>query len=137
MEIPKVKDFMVKKLICLTPDEHVYSAIDVLIKNNISGAPVIEEKYEEKYIMGMLSEKDCLKILTHENFHNDHMVGIVKDYMTPKEKVITISPNMDIVEVATIFLENNFRRIPVVEDGILIGQVSRRDVLVASKFMRK
>jgi len=43
--------------------------------------------------------------------------------------VMSIDPDVDIFTVADIFLNNVYRRIPVVESGVVVGQVSRRDVL--------
>jgi CBS domain-containing protein len=43
----------------------------------------------------------------------------------------TVSPQTSIMEVAELFLENKYRRLPVLEDDRLVGQISRRDVLRA------
>ena len=45
--------------------------------------------------------------------------------------VSTVKPNSDLFSVADVFLQHNFRRMPVVEGKILVGQISRRDVLRA------
>lgn len=47
-------------------------------------------------------------------------------------EVQTVDPETDVFRVADMFLSRSFRRLPVVENGRLIGQVSRRDVLNAS-----
>lgn len=44
----------------------------------------------------------------------------------------TIAPNVDLLSVAQIFLNSPYRRLPVVQDGSLVGQVSRRDLLGAA-----
>ena len=50
--------------------------------------------------------------------------------------VQTVNPDTDILQVAKIFLESKFRRLPVVENGRLVGQISRRDVLRAIQAVR-
>jgi predicted transcriptional regulator len=45
--------------------------------------------------------------------------------------VSTVKPNSDLFSVADVFLQHNFRRMPVVEGKKLVGQISRRDVLRA------
>jgi signal-transduction protein with cAMP-binding, CBS, and nucleotidyltransferase domain len=47
--------------------------------------------------------------------------------------VKTMSPENNVVEAATEFLNSPIRRMPVVENGVLIGQVSRIDILRAAK----
>ncbi|MCF7823743.1 MAG: CBS domain-containing protein [Candidatus Marinimicrobia bacterium] len=118
-----VRDFMVKDLIVFKPTMDIYAAIDVLVKSEISGAPVVDD---DGKLIGIVSQKDCLRILANGVFHNSP-AGVVSDYMT--EAVMSIDPDVDIFTVADIFLNNVYRRIPVVENGIVVGQVSRRDVL--------
>ena len=53
----------------------------------------------------------------------------MKDFMSTN--VTTVNPEMGIVDLAQMLQETHFRRLPVVENGKLIGQVSRRDLLKA------
>jgi CBS domain-containing protein len=103
--------------------------IEIILEKKISGGPVLNEKRE---LVGMLSEKDCLKLLIDEAYHDQHHVKkTVADYMT--KDVATVSVDMDVLDVANEFLRNHFRRFPVVENGVLRGQVSRRDILKAAR----
>ena len=130
-----VRDFMTKNLITLNDSMDIYGAIDILIKNRISGAPVVNSEGE---LVGMLSEKDCLKLFANESFYEMPSCHIsesgdsscqVKEFMT--EVVTVIHPATDLFTVADNFLHNNIRRIPVLENEKLVGQISRRDVLRA------
>jgi CBS domain-containing protein len=116
---------MITRLITLREDMDVYFAIGLLLKNNISGAPVIND---ENNLCGILSEKDCLRIFANGSFY-DLPGGPVSHFMT--KVVSTVEPNTDLYSVADKFLKHNFRRIPVVEGNKLVGQISRRDVLRA------
>ena len=118
-------DIMTKKLITFTPETQVLNAINTLISYRISGAPVLDE---EGNLMGMLSEIDCMETFVQSAYHNE-MGGLVKDFMSTEVK--SISSSMGIVDLAEYFLETHFRRLPVVDNGKLVGQVSRRDVLRA------
>ena len=122
---PHVREFMDKKFTTLDPDMDVYEAIDTLLANKITGAPVVDKK--EK-LVGILSEKDCLRTLTHYAYSH-FPAGKVSEYMT--REVATIHPDLDIFSVADRFLNCHYRRLLVVEDKKLVGQITRRDLLRA------
>ena len=118
-----VKDYMSASLVTFTPDMDVMNAIDILVKNRISGAPVIDERGN---LVGLLSEKDCMKVAIQAGYY-EQLGGRVGDYMT--KNVITVESEASVLEVAKLFMEKGPRRYPVVEDNRLVGQISRRDVL--------
>ena len=120
-----VKDYMSASLVTFSPNMDVMNAIDILVKNRISGAPVIDDHGN---LIGLLSEKDCMKVATQAGYYEE-LGGRVEDYMT--KQVITVESESSILEVAKMFLEKGPRRYPVVEDNRLVGQISRRDVLRA------
>ena len=124
-QIPVVKNYMITRLITLTKEMDVYFAIGLLLKNRISGAPIIDD---DNNLVGILSEKDCLRIFANGSFY-DMPGGPVSKFMT--EVVSTVKPNSDLFSVADVFLQHNFRRMPLVEGKKLLGQISRRDVLRA------
>ena len=122
---PIVKNSMTTNLITLKDEMDVYFAIGLLLKNNISGAPVIDKNNN---LSGILSEKDCLRVFANGSFHN-MPGGEVSRFMT--KVVATVEPNTDLFSVADIFLKHNYRRMPVIKGKKLVGQISRRDVLRA------
>ncbi len=128
MKYESVTKYMAKDLITFRPEQDIYEAIDLMLKHKISGAPVLDSSAK---LVGLLSEKDCLRVMISSAYHNEP-IGIrrVADYMTVS--VATISPDKDVLDVANLFLGSNYRRFPVVENGKLLGQVSRRDILRAA-----
>ena len=122
---PIVKNYMTTDLITLKDEMDVYFAIGLLLKNNISGAPVIDKNNN---LSGILSEKDCLRVFANGSFYN-MPGGEVSRFMT--KVVATVEPNTDLFSVADIFLKHNYRRMPVIKGKKLVGQISRRDVLRA------
>lgn len=126
MTLPLVRDYMATRVTTLTPEVNILDAVDLLVEQQISGAPVVSEGR----LVGMLSEKDCLRLLSKGRESDaDVPTGTVGDYMVTD--VRTIPPDMDIYYVAGLFLNNPYRRYPVVDDGVIVGQISRRDVLRA------
>jgi len=118
-----VADIMATRLITVSPDMNIHEAIRILLDKRISGAPVVDENGA---LVGMLSKKDCLKIVFSSRYHDD-WGGPVRDYMSAP--VETLDADMDLVSAAQAFLDSHFRRFPVLRDGKLVGQVSRYDIL--------
>lgn len=120
-----VRDYMTAKLLTFNPFMEVMAALRELVKHGHSGAPVVDEQGK---LVGMLSEKDCLKVAIMTTYEGVSP-GLVQDYMTAN--VATITPDTSILEVASRFVDATYKRLPVVENGRLIGQISRSDVLRA------
>jgi CBS domain-containing protein len=130
-----VSDFMVpvNLLVSFRPDQPIREVIDTIIEHGISGGPVLDE---HKNLVGFISEKDCLRLLVDEAYHNlPASTRTAADYMTAK--VQSLPPAADLVEAANAFLSSPVRRLPVVDNGKLLGQVSRRDVLKAAQAMAR
>ena len=133
-DLPKyelVTKYMVRSsdMITFRPDQSIQEVIDIIIEKRISGAPVLDS---QRKLVGIISEKDCLRVIVDEAYNNLPLSDRkVSDYMT--EKVRTLSPNSSVVDAANEFLNTHIRRFPIVENGLLIGQVSRRDILKAAK----
>lgn len=120
-------DYMTVKLVTFTPDMDIHHAIDALLKNHISGAPVLDERGK---LVGILSKKDCLRIAFSASYHQERG-GRVSEFMS--REVETIDADTVIVEVAELFLNSRYRRFPVMRDDRLVGVISRHDVLRALK----
>ena len=118
-----VSDFMDRQFTSLRPDSPLHSAIDILLDKGLIGAMVVDASGK---LVGILSEKDCLKVLLQDAFHAAPD-ATVAHYMHEPEQ--TIPSNTGVVEAAQLFLSHTFRRMPVVDDGRLVGQITRRDIL--------
>lgn len=133
-QILTASDIMTRSLVTLSPDVNIFEAMSVLMAKSISGAPVVEGS--GKWI-GMLSELDCLRVLSSHEFYADEQEvgGQVRDFMT--ECGLKIGPDLGIYAISHYFLTTSVRRLPVVSGGRLLGQVSRRDVLRGIEAMRR
>ena len=126
-QLMKVSDYMATKLITFHADQPIMDVIDSLLKNRISGGPVVNDEGE---LVGVISEGDCLKEIVASKYHNlPFTTEKVNDYMTLNP--ITIDPEMNIFEAARNFLDSRVRRFPVVENKKLIGQISQKDIMRA------
>jgi len=129
-EIETVANYMSVDLVTFRPDQDINEAIAAMLDRKISGAPVLNEVGE---LVGIISEKDCLKVIIDDAYHNQpHTKNKVEDYMS--HDVETVSIESSIVDVANKFINQMYRRFPVVDrSGKVKGQVSRRDILKAAQ----
>ena len=127
MQNVPVTKFMATKLITFTPDLDVREAMKTILKNKISGAPVLDA---QDNLVGMLSEKDCIQLIV-DGMYNTRPggKGTVGEFMT--RSLTTIDASKTIMDAALVFTSTPIRRLPVVQNGKLIGQISRRDILTA------
>ncbi len=123
--IPKAKDIMTTKLITVSKNDDINEVIELFISNQISGAPVVENGK----LIGIISEKDIMKVLTVESYFNLPDRGRVEKFMSTA--LITITSDMDLYSIADVFLANHYRRLPVVDGEKIVGLVSRRNILSA------
>ena len=122
-----VEDYMTRKLVTFRPDQTMDQVLDLLLAKNISGGPVIDENNN---LVGIISEGDCLKEVVKGKYNNvPTLSGYVRDYMATEVK--SVSPNLNIFELAQMFLNMRLRRFPVMKDGRLVGQISQKDVMRA------
>jgi len=120
-----IADIMATEVVSFSPDTNIHTAIHVLLEKRISGAPVLDDAGA---LVGVLSKKDCLKIVYSAAYHHDRG-GPVSDYMSAD--VQTLDATMEISQAAEHFVASPYRRFPVVRDGSMVGQVSRHDILKA------
>lgn len=120
-----VREHMTTNPLTFTPETDVFAAIRELIHHKITGAPVLDGKGK---LVGVFSEVDCMRIAVSACYHEE-MPGKVKEFMTTDFHAIEAETS--ILEVADLFAKTPLRNLPVVEDGHLIGVISRVDVLKA------
>ena len=122
---------MIRRVVTLSPEMDVYEAIDLLLQNHISGAPVVDP---EGTLIGIFSEKDCMRVLI-DGAYNNLPTATVASFMV--REVRSIPEDLDLLSITQIFLSTSYRRLPVVRDGKVVGQISRRDLLqAAAKLLR-
>ena len=131
MKNSNAAEFMTRVPLKLSPTTDIVDAMHALLKRRTPEAPVVDDSGK---LVGMLSETDCLKVLCAEAFEGTPE-GRVADYMS--RAVDAISPGTNICDIVSRFQDNSYRRIPVEdENGHIVGQVSRRDILLAFEAMR-
>ena len=116
----KVKNAMTKAVVSVSEDATIDEVFSLLLRHHVSGLPVVDS---EDRIVGVVSELDLLMLLN--NPESDK--SLVSDYLSGN--VLTVEEDDPLTDVTELFLTHNFRRLPVVRDGRLIGVISRRDLV--------
>ncbi|MBL6715985.1 MAG: hypothetical protein RLZZ174_1280 [Pseudomonadota bacterium] len=125
MKAVTVSDYMTRQLVTFKPETTLYEAMNVMLDKRISGAPVVDDAGA---ILGVISEIDFLDAMLKAAYYGQ-LEGAVGDFMTVGAE--TIDASMDLYEAAKLFIGARRRRLPVVQNGRLVGQLSRRDLLRA------
>lgn len=138
----KVKEVMAKKVITINKNATLREAAKILIKNKISGAPVVDDKGQ---LVGIVSEKDLYKALypTHAEFYESPGLWIdldrleektreasdkiIEDFMS--KEVLTVNQDTSIMQVGSMMLVRGVHRLVVTgQNNEILGIVTRRDI---------
>jgi CBS domain-containing protein len=148
----KIKDVMNKDVIICAQDDSLGQLADLFKKNHISGIPVVDKGK----VVGLVSETDLIKLFKTPEYSNDlwlpspfeiieipirNLVKLeetkkflenmklrpVKDIMT--KKVHAISPEEDLEDASSMMVKYDVNRLPVIENGKLVGIVARSDII--------
>lgn len=123
-----VQDYMTTKLVTFSPDQSILEVMEAFAKYKISGGPVMDDN---GFLVGIISEADCMKQISESRYFNQPILDkSVERYMT--KEVETIPHDISIFDAAGIFDKHNRRRLPVMKEGLLVGQISRKDIVIAA-----
>lgn len=115
-----IRDIMSKVVVTIRPDATMMEAVKILTKHHLSGAPVATPHGE---LVGFISEPNLMDVLFDEQVRNEP----VSRYMT--REVHVVHPEDAISTAAAMFSMYGIRRLPVVDEGRVIGVLTRRDLL--------
>lgn len=117
-----VRDLVKAIPYCVQANEDVYCAACSMTKRNIGAVPVLRGTK----LVGILSERDIMNRVVVQNL--DPRTTTVSDVMTPDP--CTVDANESIERCMLLMKQNNFRHLPVLDNGELVGIVAMRDLLL-------
>ena len=115
------KDIMTSQVICIHKDTPIFEAIKLMVENNITGIPVVED---DMTIVGILSEQDVLRLYNTYDKEKDRTVN---DFMT--QPAIHFDQTEYVIDICHCLMDNSIRRVPVTSNGKVVGVISRSDIL--------
>jgi len=115
------KGIMTKEVSTVRQDAKITDVIRLLVQKRITGVPVVSD---DMRLLGVVTEKDILKTLPYDPNIKGKSAA---DLMT--SEIISFGENDSLMEVFESLVESNFRRVPILSEGKLVGIVSRRDII--------
>lgn len=143
------------KVIYFSPEDSIFEVAKIFSEKDISGAPVVEKGK----VVGIISISDIIKFLSlkfkssKSEIDNPlsltmqilNLIQLGKNYVQFKKeiekisctkvrnvmsrKVVCIGPDDSLLEAATKMAENDVNRLPVIENGKLMGIIAREDLV--------
>ena len=98
-------------------------AINTMVRNKLTGVPIVRSS--DGVLVGIVSRKDIFN-----NFNEEQLSLIMK------KNIIIVSPETTVADVAKIFVEKRIHRIPVVDNGRLVGIITPTDLLDEVRTMK-
>lgn len=119
---------MTNTVITVDHQMSVLQAADRLLEHGVSNAPVVEQDFTRQILHGFISEKDLIACYASGAFYTqpDLRVSAIM-----RQHPVCVRPQTPLFTLAKLFMQNDYRHLPVAESSMLLGMVSRRDVLRA------
>lgn len=114
-----VREIMEHKVISVNETATVDEAIKLMREHHVSGLPVVDK---DDRAIAICTEKDIMRFLAGHRTNEQ-----VYEYMS--KGVETASYEMKIGEAASLMLSRGFRRLPIIEDGKLVGLITASDIM--------
>jgi CBS domain-containing protein len=151
----KVRDYMNPDIIFFKPEDSIFDVAKVFSERRISGAPVVEGDE----VVGVISISDIVKFMSlglpekqESPLGESHILYLmflntlkdelkfredlkkisstqIKDIMS--KEIISVSPDTSLYEAASIMEKHDVNRLPVIENGKLVGIIARADLIKA------
>lgn len=115
------EEMMTKDVITVTKDTPIREAMEIMLKERISGLPVVED---DMTLAGIISEKDVVGLLYDTESLEQKQV---RNFMT--ERAISFDRDDSLVDICDFLAKNLFRRVPVTSEGKVVGIISVPDII--------
>lgn len=125
-----INDVMTKNPVCIDENESIVKAKDLMIQHNFSKLPVVNK---QKKLVGIITKNDIVKASPSDATTLDkYEINSLLDKLTcakcMTKKVVTVTENEVIEEVARIMVDKSIGCVPVIKDDIVVGIVTESDL---------
>ena len=119
-----IRDFVKKRgpVVTCRPEDSIADASDVLAEHKIGVMPVLDSHFK---LVGMLSERDIVRAFSK----NKAAFATLSVGEVMSRNVVSCAPGNSHVDAANLMRRNRIRHLPVIEEEMLVGLISVRDML--------
>lgn len=116
-----VKEAMTKNIMVVHPDTTIKDAAKIMTQQRVGSLLVVEDSK----LVGIITELDIIwKVVAGDL---DPKITLVRDVMT--KEVITIKANQTLEDATQAMVENNIKKLPVLEGDKLVGIITATDLI--------
>jgi CBS domain-containing protein len=115
----EISSIMEEDVITLREGDSIEDAIKMMLRGNVSGFPIVDE---ERKVIGIVSERDFVSLVA-----NIITGKRVADFMS--RDVVSVRPDTKVEDAARVMVANDFRRLPIVHEGVMTGVVTTSDIV--------
>jgi CBS domain-containing protein len=115
----EIGSIMEEDVIVLHEGDSIDDVIKMMLRGNVSGFPIVND---ENKVIGIVSERDFISLVA-----NVITGKRVADFMS--HDVVSVRPDTKIEDAARVMIINDFRRLPIVHEGVMIGVVTTSDIV--------
>ncbi|WP_428908130.1 CBS domain-containing protein [Niallia sp. Krafla_26] len=122
-----IRDIMTADVVTINESQTVQEAAALMSQYNIGAIPVINNNGQ---MTGILTDRD---ITLRTTAQGENPQTPVSEVMTA-QTIVQATPDMDVHQAANLMAEQQIRRLPVVENGQVVGMVALGDLAVQNQF---
>ena len=119
----KAKDAMTPNPDVVTPDEPLSRAARIMRDRDVGFVPVVQDRASMR-MTGVITDRD----IAIRHVADEHNVPCTVQHHMTASGIASVDPNADLDEVLGIMEREQLRRIPVIEQGRIVGVIAQADV---------
>jgi CBS domain-containing protein len=120
------REIMTENVECVTPQDELTHAARIMRDRDVGIVPVVEGDDGVRRLIGVITDRD----ITLRHVAEGHGPDCRVEEAMSREDLATVGPDDDVDDVMRQMRDHQVRRVPVIEDGRLVGIISQADLAV-------